>query len=434
MSSRVQADGLRLSRTGELAKSWPARYTLVVLMFVAYLIAWSDRVNFSVAAPKIMETYGWSAAQMGFVLSAFTWGFVAFTFAAGWLADRYGGLNTLVAGILSWSSVTLLFPFSRGVASMVSLRFLLGVGEIMYPPAQIRILARWFPEQERARVNGICLAASDAGVIVASPLAAWLLIAYGWQMVFYIFGAVGIVWGALIWWWSVSSGTIERLDGDILHQSVSSDAHPKLPLRRLMGLRTIWGLVLAYVPLTYCFWMFLNWLPTYLVEEHGLTYIRMGVYATFPFFAKAAAQIVSGWVSTYLLAQGYSKDFSRKSIICVGFLGASLCLVLTVFAFTPLLAVAYISGAVALLGACWTPIWTIPTDLSARWPATIFGFVGTIGFLGSVAAPVVTGYIVDRTGSWHYAFLLAAALLVGGFFATVFLVSTDPIDEYLEHA
>lgn len=427
----MEAETIPLARTGALAGSWPARYTLVVLMFVAYLIAWSDRVNFSVAAPKIMETYGWSAAQMGFVLSAFTWGFVAFTFAAGWLADRYGGLNTLVGGILSWSAVTLLFPFSRGVASMVSLRFLLGVGEIMYPPAQIRILSRWFPERERARVNGICLAASDAGVIVATPLAAWLLVAYGWRTVFYIFGAIGIAWGVLVWKWGASSRTIQRLD-EAVPQRSTRDAHPKLPLRRLMRLRTIWGLVLAYVPLTYCFWMFLNWLPTYLVEEHGLTYIRMGVYATFPFFAKAAAQIVSGWVSTYLLANGYSKNFSRKSIICAGFLGASVCLVLTVFAFTPLLAVAYISGAVALLGACWTPIWTIPTDLSAKWPATIFGFVGTIGFLGSVAAPVVTGYIVDTTGSWHYAFLLAAALLMGGFFATWFLVSTDPIDERLD--
>lgn len=78
-----------------------------------------------------------------------------------------------------------------------------------------------------------------------------------------------------------------------------------------------------------------------------------------------------------------------------------------------------------------TRSWPIPTDLSAKWPGTIFGFVGTIGFLGSVAAPVVTGYIVDTTGSFHYAFYLAAALLLGGVFATWFLVSTDPIDEYL---
>jgi MFS family permease len=426
----MQAHSISLEKTEALTRGWPTRYTLVILMFVAYLIAWSDRVNFSVAAPKIMETYGWSKTQMGFVLSAFTWGFVVFQLPAGWLADRYGGLKSMIGGILSWSVVTLLFPFSRGIASMSSLRFLLGVGEITYPPSQVKIVARWFPVSERSKVNGICLAASDAGVILATPLAAWLVV-YDWRLVFYCFGAAGILWGAVIWFWSARPERENQLGEEVRLPAASTDAHSKLSFRRLVRLRTIWGLVLAWMCLTYCFWMFLNWLPTYLVEEQGLTFIRMGFYSVLPFIGKAIAQIAAGWVSTSLLARGFSKNFSRKVIICTGFLGAALCLVLTVFALSPPLAIAYISGAVALLGACWTSIWTIPSDLSARWPATIFGFIGTIGFLGSVAAPIMTGYIVDVTQSWNYAFYVAAALSVVGFLATWLLVSTDPIDDYL---
>src|SRR5262249_38621290 len=158
------------------------------------------------------------------------------------------------------------------IASMAILRFLLGVGEITYPPSQVRILARWFPDIERPRVNGICLAASSVGQIAATPLAAWLLVAYGWQMVFYIFGIVGVLWSVGFWRWAATPANENRLNEQAdLGRASHSKANTKLHWRRLLRLRAIWGLVLVYISLTYCFWMFLNWLPTYLIEARGFT-------------------------------------------------------------------------------------------------------------------------------------------------------------------
>lgn len=430
----MQSGSVSVSAVRAASAVWPARYTVVVFMLVAYVIAWSDRIGFSVSAPRLMGEFGWSRLQMGMALSAFTWGFTVFKLPAGWLADRFGGVRTLIGGILFWSFIALLFPFATSLLAMAALRFLLGIGEITYPPSQIKILSRWFPDRERPKVNGICLAASSIANTLATPLAAFLLVSYDWHMVFYVFGGFGILWGLSLWRWTSKPDTINRLNEQSENPVVAGRSKAKLPWGRLLRLRVVWGLVLVYICLTYCFWMFLNWLPTYLVEARHFTFLEVGFYSVLPAIAQGTAQVSVGWLSPYLLTRGYSKNFSRKVIICGGFLGASLCMILVVVTLSPMLAVIYIAASMALLGACYTPLWTLPTDLSAKWPGTIFGFAGTLGFLGGASAPIVTGYIVDHTGSWHYAFYLASVISLIGFFACWLLVSTDPVDSRLEAA
>lgn len=430
----MESGSVSLSEVKAASAVWPARYTLVVFMLVAYVIAWSDRIGFSVAAPTLMREFGWSRTQMGIALSAFTWGFTLFKLPAGWLADRLGGIRTMIGGILFWSCMALLFPFATSLTMMAALRLLLGIGEITYPPSQIKILSRWFPDKERSKVNGISLTASDIANVVATPLAAWLLVAYNWRVVFYIFGGAGLLWGLSLWRWTSNPETINRLNEYSQVAGTGGTSKTRLSWRALLRLRALWGLVAVYVCLTYCFWMFFNWLPTYLVEVRRFSILQVGFYAILPAIAQGSSQIAVGWLSPYLMSRGFSRNFSRKVIICVGFLGASIFMTLVVVTTSPFLAVLYISASLALLASCYTPIWTIPTDLSSKWPATIFGFAGTIGFLGGASAPIVTGYIVDHTGTWHYAFYLASCISLIGFFAAWLLVSTDPVDSRLETA
>lgn len=428
----MESGTVSVSAARAVSAVWPARYTLVVFMLVAYVIAWSDRIGFSVSVPKLMGEFGWTRTQMGMALSAFTWGFTVFKLPAGWLADRFGGIKTMIGGILFWSFITLLFPFTASLVLMAGLRFLLGIGEITYPPSQVKILSRWFPDSERPKVNGICLAASSVANMLATPLAAWLLVAYDWHVVFYFFGGLGVCWGLSLWRWSTNPDNLRRLS----EQSDTPAAHTRpraaLSWSRLLRLRVVWGLVAVYICLTYCFWMFLNWLPTYLIEARHFTFLEVGFYSVLPAISQGTAQVAVGWLSPYLIARGFSRNFARKSIICGGFLGASVCMLLVVVTLSPVLAVVYISASMALLGACYTPIWTLPTDLSAKWPGTIFGFAGTLGFLGGASAPIVTGYIVDHTGTWHYAFYLASAISLLGCVAAWLLVSTDSVDWRLE--
>ncbi len=421
-----------------ITQRWPARYTLVIFMFVTFVIAWADRVGFSVATPKIMNTYGWSKTQMGIIGSAFVWGFVLFQLPAGWLADRLGGMRTMVGGVFFWSLTTIFFPLTTTLFSMGALRVLLGAGEITYPPSQIKMIARWFPERERPTVNGVCLAASSAGNFIPAPIAAWLLVAYNWHVVFYVFGLTGVLWS--LWFWIFDSPKLElKLNEQVrlaepeqqISAAASGKMHQKISWLRLMKIGPVWGLVLTYFAATYCFWLFVNWLPTYLVEARGFTFLKMGIYAALPYVVQGVAQIAAGWISTRLTSLGYSKNFCRKVVMGVCFGGASLCLISVAITLSPMMAVVYISGALALLGASYTPIFTMPIDMSSKWPGTIFGFVGTIGFFGGMIAPIVTGYIVDHTGSWHLAFYVAAAIALMGLIATLLFVSTEPIDAKL---
>lgn len=420
-----------LSAVAESTKVWPARYTLVIFMLITYVVAWADRIGFSVATPKIMSEFGWSRTQMGVLGSAFIWGFVIFKLPAGWLADRYGGIKTMVGGILFFSTVTIFFPFTTTLLAMGTLRLLLGIGEITYPPSQVKLIARWFPEKERTTVNGIGLAASSVGNLAAAPVAAWLLVAYNWHIAFYIFGAIGIVWGLAVWLWSANPKTEARLNEQVSQPDGGGKQHEKISWARLIKVPSVWGLVLVYFCVTYCFWVFLNWLPTYLVEARGFTFLKMGFYAALPYVAQGIAQVAAGWISTNLSARGYSKSFCRKTIMGVCFGGASICLILVPITLSPMLAVVYISAALAFLGASYTPIWTLPIDMSSKWPSTIFGFVGTVGFLGGTIAPIVTGYIVDHTGSWHLAFYVASTVSLVGLLGTIFFIRTDSIDSQL---
>src|SRR3954467_11222146 len=106
----MNGESVSVSQFKETTKAWPTRYTLVIFMLMTYLVGWAVRINFTVATPKIMSTYGWNKTQMGLVLSAFTWAFVVFKLPAGWLADRFGGMKTMIAGVSFCSFITLFLP------------------------------------------------------------------------------------------------------------------------------------------------------------------------------------------------------------------------------------------------------------------------------------------------------------------------------------
>lgn len=417
-----------------LPKKWPARYTLVCLMFITYMIGWSDRVNLSVSVPVIQKEFGWSKTEMGVILSAFTWGFVIFKLPAGWLADKFGGLRTMTWGLFTWSLATLFTPFAASKWGLFTMRLLLGIGEITYPASQVAVITKYYPKTERSKVNGICLSASDVGSMLATPLAAWLLVLYGWRPLFYILGLVSILWAFVFYfWWK---RLYQELQSSKFEDPTRQPTIDKRPISwlGLLRLPSVWGLTLAYISLTYCYWFFLHWMPTYLVEERGFTILEMGFYAIAPYIGQGVFQILAGWVSASLISRGFSLNFSRKIIIYVGFLGGSLFMLIAGHTSSALLAVVFISLSIYFLASCWTSIWTIPSDMSSRHPAMIFGFAGSIGFLGSITAPIVTGYIVDTTGQWFYAFGIAAAMAFVGFVVTALLVSTDSIDEHLTAA
>src|SRR5260370_23288799 len=162
-----------------------------------YLITYLDRVNISTAAPVIAKEFGFDKVTMGIIFSAFVWSYAAFQVPGGWLGDRFGARNVLTIIVGYWSIMTAATAAATGAVSFVIIRFLFGVGEAGAFPGATRAMQLWYPAHERGFVQGITHSASRLGAAIAPPLVVLIMPTLGCQSVFYICGAVGIVWAAV---------------------------------------------------------------------------------------------------------------------------------------------------------------------------------------------------------------------------------------------
>jgi len=183
---------------------WPARYTVVALSFWAVFICYIDRVNISVAAVAMQDEFGWDETTKGMVLSSFFVGYLALQVASGWLANRIGGRIVLGVAVVWWSIFTMLTPPAAFVslALLIVTRIVLGLGEGATFPTIYTLYRRWIPANERSRVVALMVSAIPAGTLFALLTTGWIVERYGWPMVFYSFGALGLVW-AVAWFWFI---------------------------------------------------------------------------------------------------------------------------------------------------------------------------------------------------------------------------------------
>ncbi len=191
--------------------SWPVRYNIVALAAAAVFICYIDRVIISIAIIPMSAEYGWDSEQQGLVLSSFFLGYLLTQVAGGWLAERYGGKIVLAAGVVFWSLSTILTPIAAagGLTALLITRVLMGVGEGVTFPSIYALFGRWIPESVRSRAIGILFSMIPLGSVFALLTTPWIVTHYGWEMGFYLFGAVGFVWW-LFWQRNPSPGNASQ--------------------------------------------------------------------------------------------------------------------------------------------------------------------------------------------------------------------------------
>src|SRR6202163_4985979 len=175
------------------------RWYILVLISLMYLITYLDRVNISTAAPVISKEFGFDKITMGIIFSAFVWAYAMFQVPGGWLGDRFGARNVLTIIVGYWSIMTAATAAASSATSFVVVRFLFGIGEAGAFPGATRAMQLWYPRHERVFVQGVTHSASRLGAAIAPPIVVLIMTALGWRSVFYICGAVGIVW-SLLWY------------------------------------------------------------------------------------------------------------------------------------------------------------------------------------------------------------------------------------------
>jgi D-galactonate transporter len=401
------------------------RWYILVLISLMYLITYLDRVNISTAAPVISKEFGFDKITMGVIFSAFVWAYAMFQVPGGWLGDRFGARNVLTIIVGYWSIMTAATAAASGATSFMVVRFLFGIGEAGAFPGATRAMQLWYPRHERGFVQGITHSASRLGAAIAPPIVVLIMTTLGWRSVFYISGAVGIVWSVL-WYFAYRNlpeehglvnaeelkhirGTDEK--GNVKQPNIAKK--PSVPWRTLLRSPNMWAIMCAYFTYVYCLWIFLSWLPSYLVEFRHFTLLKVGFLASLPLWAGVVGDTVGGLATDWLLAKSGNIKFARRAVAIAGMLGCAVFIVpaaLTEDAYT---AVYCLTAAMFFLECTIGPSWAVPMDMGGEHSGTVSGMMNMAGNIGGALSPIVFGVLV-QFGSWQAPFIVAASLLVLG--------------------
>ena len=395
---------------------------VVALLTLAALINYVDRGNLATAAPLIRDQLGLSHTQLVVLLAAFFWSYAPAQLPAGWLAERLDPRWVLAAGLAVWGTATALTGFATGFIMLLALRLMLGLGESAMYPASFKILAVEASEHQRGRVNGLMASGQLLGPAVGT-LAGGLLMAWaGWRAVFVVFGVASLLW---LWPWltpprpNVSQRSSEPV------AALSDGPSIAAILRR----RELWGSCLGQFCGAYTVYLVLSWLPVYLVSTHGFSMAQMAPVGAGVYVLSAATSVLSGWASDRWLRAGAAPGRIRMSGLIAGLSIVTACLAVC--------AQANSVGALLAMAGCgvgigiWTPALFVSAQTLAgpqaiaRW----FGIQNCFGNLAGMTAPLVTGMVVDRTGHFASAFVIAAIFAVAGIGAYLVIVRRiEPID------
>ncbi len=407
--------------------------TAVVLLVLSGLINYLDRSTLSIANSAVSAEMNLSASEMGLLLSAFSLPYALAQLPMGVLLDRMGARFTLGFGMLLWSVAQLAGGFVRSVNQFFAARLLLGVGEAPQFPAGAKVFSDWFAVKERGRPTGIFVASTTIAPALAPPVLTALMFAFGWRGMFIIMGVLGIV--IAIAWYAIYR---DRRDVALTAEEIAwlEDGKPAddrsmtaAEWRSLFRQRTTWGMLLGFMGVIYMVWLYLTWLPAYLEKERGLPLATAGWVMIIPYLAGTLGQLSSGIVADKLLARGLAPITSRKWPICIGLVCAAAFTIPA--AYTPSLvwAIVFISLAMYFVNLASGGAWALASVAAPRRLVASLGSLQNFGgYLGGSMAPIITGVIVDRTGSFVYALLISAAVALAGAIAYVTLVRTPIAD------
>jgi D-galactonate transporter len=401
------------------------RWVIVGVVALLAVTNYLDRGNLSVAAHVISVDLGLSNTQMGLILSAFVWPYAIVNLPAGWAVDRFGARWVMALAALLWSVAGAATGLARSAMSFVILRVALGSAEAPIFPAALKVVSEWFPDRERGRATSVYLASVQVGLAIAPPISAGLLVAFGWPMMFFLMGAVGLV-GVALWlvvyrrpdqhpWLSKDElQYIREGQAAIPEEALDEETAPKQSWLGLFRFGTIWWMLLGAFCLQYVFWFYITWLPSYLQSEQHFSVAKSGLVSALPYIAAGIAVLLGGRISDYLVRRGVVPLVARRRVIAVGAILEAGALLGTVHSTTPAMAVALLTAGSFFYGLTSASFWTLPSDVVQT--QSMVASVGSIqnfgGAIGGAIAPIATGVLIDQMGGFVPALVVGAVMLL----------------------
>lgn len=389
--------------------------TLVLLFLLALsaFINYVDRGNLSVAAPLLKSELRLSAAQLGNLLAAFFWTYTFLMIFTGWMVDCFPVGWLLAAGLALWSFATVATGLVNSFAMLLLFRLLLGIGESVSFPAYGKILAQHVAQEHRGIANAMVISGMSLGPAAGTLICGGLMATYGWRPVFILVGLGSLLW--LVPWLRWMPKAPSKAERFVCPASFGE----------ILGRRAFWGTGIGHFCTNYPFYLMILWLPYYLVSERHLSMTQMARETACFYVAFAVAAPIFGWIADSFVRQGASANFVRKSSLAIGHLvvaGSLLGLAAANprISFWCLIIMGCGSGFIGPNIYLFAQTLAGPS-VAGRWT----GLQNTMGNLVGVVVGPLTGWVVDRTGHFWWAFVVAAAVGLLGGVSWVFL--TGPL-------
>jgi MFS transporter, ACS family, glucarate transporter len=435
-----------------------------VLFFAATLatITYVDRVCIAQAAPHIQAELDLSSVQMGLAFSAFAWAYALFEIPGGWLGDWIGPRRVLIRVVVLWSCFTAATGCIWNLASLLVARFIFGAGEAGCFPNLTKAFAIWLPPEERTRAQSILWFSARWGGALTPLLVIWVMSWLSWRNTFVLFGALGLVWAFFFAQkfpkhspparWGEAASEPEAIPHGTDVGAQPRGTLPQVPWQRLLGSRSVWLLWAQYFCLTYGWFFYVTWLPTYLKETRGLALdqnpvmrwmdsvltgfltveqthqVMVAMLAGVPLFFGGFGSIICGWVTPRLTAAAGSVAVARRVLAFLGFGGAGILLVWSFYIRDPLWAMLAM-GLASLCNDLTMPgSWSTSMDIGGPYAGTLSGSMNMMGSVGAALAPLVIGFLLDNTQqNWVLTFWISGIVYLVGGLCWLGIDSTKPL-------
>ncbi|MDQ6758849.1 MAG: MFS transporter [Acidobacteriota bacterium] len=416
------------------ARPTHTRYWVIVFAVTLAILSYIDRVCISQAAPVISRDLGLSKGDMGLVFGAFGLAYALFEIPGGWLSDWMGPRKVLLRIVLWWSTFTAATGAAFSLGPLLIIRFLFGAGEAGCFPNLTKAFSVWLPSKEGVVAQGIMWTFARWGGAFTPPLVIAVFKYVSWRWAFVLFGTLGTVWAVLFYIWyrdnprdhkSVNAGELALLKGS----EQLAVGHANVPWAKLVSSRSVLLLWVQYFCLSFPWYFYITWLPTYLQESRKLSPDESANYAIVPLLFGGFGSLVCGFLLSLLVRRGFSARTSRRALATSGFIGACLLLTLSIQLTDARWAMLAMGLASFFNDLAMPPSWASCMDIGGKFAGTVSGSMNMMGNLAGFAAPVLGGYILQWThNSWNSFLYLMAGVYLLGTFCWPFIDPVTPLE------
>ena len=435
------------------------RYWVVVFAITLAVVQYIDRVAISQAKGEVAKDMGFNDVQMGAIFAAFGLAYALFEIPTGWLGDKLGARKVLVRVVLWWSFFTAATGWAWSYISMWWIRFLFGAGEAGCFPNLTKAFSAWLPKHERTRAQALMWMGARWGGAFTPLLVVAVMAFVSWRVAFQIFAALGVVWGIIFWFWfrdnprdhkGVNAAELELLKEN--EQNVSG--HGDVPWLKLVTRPTMWLLWGQYFCLSYGWYFYVTWLPTYLKDVRNMDIksnafmnwlanvlegslspdltikVLAAALAGIPLFFGGFGSLVAGMISNRLIVRGSNVVVVRRTFGFIGFTGASALLMTSFYMKDPLLAMLAMGMASFCNDLTMPGSWATCMDIGGKYAGTVSGSMNMMGNFGGMAGPFVVGYVLQvTTKNWELVFAISSAIYFLGAFFWLFIDPVTPLEK-----